>query len=112
MKSIFLITLLSLSVSLTVQAESSHDELVHLTAHAGASYAITMISDQIYNKFLGWSPDNSLLGGMVTALAAGSLYKLVETGKPSSMPNGIIYNGIGAIGAVGTIFVFDLNLAN
>jgi hypothetical protein len=90
----------------------SHDELVHFAAHAGTSYAIAMVSDQFYNKFLGWSPGNSLLGGLTTALVAGSLYKIVETGKPSSIGDGIIYNGIGALGAIGTIFVFDLNIGD
>lgn len=109
MKWILLILLL---IPLIGNAESSHDELLHFTAHAGASYAITMVSDQVYNKLLGWSPGSSLLGGLTTALVAGSLYKLVETGKPASMGDGIIYNGIGAFGAIGTVFIFDLNLAN
>jgi hypothetical protein len=110
MKWFHILVFLTLFVVHPAKAESSHDELVHLTAHAGASFAITMVSDQIYNKFLGWSPGSSLLGGLATALIVGSVYKLVETGRPASMADGIIYNTIGSVEAIGTIFVFDLNV--
>lgn len=98
-----------LCLSSSALAESSHDELLHFAAHAGSAYAITMVTDQVCNKFLGLSPPDSLLIGLGTAIVAGSIYKLVETGRPANMGDGVIYNGIGAIGAVGTIFVFDLN---
>jgi hypothetical protein len=88
----------------------THEELTHLVAHAGAGYAVTLVSDQIYNKIGNLTPTSSLILGVGTAFLAGSLYKMAETGNTSNLTGGALYNGIGAVGAVGTIMVFHLNI--
>ena len=104
-----LLVLLALFKPRAAKAET-HDELLHFTAHASSAFAITLVTDQVCSKMLRLSPGSSMLAGVTTAILAGSIYKLVETRKLSSVGDNMLYNGAGAIGAVGTILVFDLNV--
>lgn len=102
-------SLMGLFLPIEATAET-HDELLHFTAHAGAAYAVTLISDQVYNKFFEISPSRSAALGFATAIIAGSVYKLVETKDFQHIGDNSLYNAIGGVGAIGTILVFKLNL--
>lgn len=104
-KLILLLLLIGQGCQPALADEDKHQELVRLTAHAGASYAITMISYGAFRKGLKLSHEDSLLLSVLTAVATGIAYKAIEGGNdylPATMKN-----MVGVFGAVGTIKVYE-----
>lgn len=86
-------------------ATDRHTELVQLTAHLGASYAITMVSYGAYTKEAGLAQQDAIFLALLTTIAAGIAYKVVEGGNdyvPATMKN-----MVGAFGAIGTIKLYE-----
>lgn len=107
MRLFIFLTLLLLS---TNAIADGHEELVHLSAHVGMGYALTLLSDQFYNKTLGISSEGSMVLSVATALLAGCAYKVLETGNVGQVTGSMGYNTIGSVGAIGTVLMFGLNL--
>src|SRR5450631_3483947 len=88
----------------------THDEVLHALTHIESGFIVALVSDQVCNKYIGLSAEHSLLLGIGTALTAGMLYKLAETGKVSHMADGIVPNAVGSIASIGAIITFNLNV--
>ena len=64
---------------LPVKAESAaSDDLLHLSAHFGSSYAINMVTFGICEKGLGLRKKDSFIIAGITTLSLGIIYKVVQ----------------------------------
>ena len=108
-----LITLILFLSCLACKAETQDEELVHFTAHFGASYALSMVSYGIARKGLGLEPLPAFLVAAGTALAIGAIYKFAVDNTPTNTSFGsdfgksMMYNSAGVLGAGLTVKVFD-----
>jgi len=85
---------------------ASHDEVVHLAAHVGASYTLQTVFYGIGSRGLGLT----MLGSEGFALAAtsaiGLAYKLTENAPANDVARSVAQNLVGSLLAIGTHVVF------
>jgi hypothetical protein len=97
----------------TTLADPAHDQLVHDTAHFGASYSLSMFTYGFTHKVLGMTKNESFIFSALSTLAIGFMYKAMmasdlppERGIPG-LGRAMLMNGVG-IGAMGvTVAAFD-----
>lgn len=116
-KAISLISLQLLILSLLVvvrpaKADESHENVVHATAHFGASYALNHLFYTINRKGFQMDKGNALVFSIFTTLAIGFTYKYMEamsqpvgTNVGPDMLRAMVWN---SAGIVGSTFVIEL----
>lgn len=92
--------------SSVVAKADAHDELVHFSAHAGMGYIATTASYGLLNKGLGLDKTTSKILSFGVGLAANLVYKKLE-GATGDSTQSYISTGVGSLGAVGTITLFN-----
>lgn len=93
-------------------ADESHENLVHATAHFGASFAINQTLYTVNRQILQMDKPNALIFSVFTTLAIGFTYKYMEvmstplgTDVTQDMARAMIWN---VAGVLGSSFVIEL----
>ncbi len=90
-----LLLLVILLSSLSVRADE-HDDFVHFTAHAGASFAINTAVYAFNKRALGLERTDNLIFSAVSTLMVGTVYKLLErSASDQSILNSTLQNSVG-----------------
>lgn len=96
---------LLLLISLPAQAAVDRDELMHFTAHAGASFALQTGFYGVNKKWLGMDPVPAEMLAAVFTLGVGLAYKSSEN-YPSNTGRAMLYNSLGVGTAIVTHVTF------
>jgi len=86
------------------QAKANENDILHLTAHVGASYIINTIVYGVSTK-MGMSKSAAFIVSAAATLAVGALYKF---GEPEVLDwrRPMLENAIGVVGSDATIVLF------
>lgn len=87
-------------------ALADHEDLVHLTAHVGASYALQTVFYGFNNKVLKINKLDSEGLAFLSTMAIGYLYKLSENASSQSVAVAMSENMLGSFLAIGTHLTF------
>lgn len=86
------------------------DADLHFAAHAGASYALSMLAYGFYHQAFRMDKTSAFVFAAVTTLAIGLTYKEMEVingGTSQSIPRAMTQNTIGVLGAGFSIVMFQ-----
>lgn len=84
----------------------TRDDLMHFTAHTGASFTLQTVFYGVNSKWLGLPKPVAEGLALVETLAVGFIYKKTE-GNPSNMNTAMLQNVLGATSAIATHVVFE-----
>ena len=102
------IILIIASTFLSMPAHAfTHEDLVHLSAHSGTSFALQTVFYGVNSKWLGINKPSSEVLAMAETLAIGFLYKQSESASPNQTRTSMEENLVGVAGAIGTHIVFQ-----
>lgn len=89
------------------KAEDGHEQLVHFTAHFGASYALQTTFYGFNRRVLKMSKPAATGVAALETLAIGLAYKLATNAPAESTATSMAQNTMGVVGAIGTAIMFE-----
>lgn len=101
-----LIAIILLASMAAAHAGDSHEALVHLTAHAGASFALQTAFYGANSRWLEMSSPSAQGLAFLETMAIGFAYKLSENADSASTTTAMAENLLGSALAVATQVTF------
>ena len=108
--------LLVLALLIPITAKADDNTALHMAAHIGASYALTLTAYGILKQTrlitsIQEDPSDkvpNLMAAGFTSLMVGFLYKhLQKDVNPADFNRSMIYNAVGVTGGIGSVLTFD-----
>lgn len=84
-----------------------HEDLVHLSAHVGTSYMITMGAYGAIHRWAEVDRGTAIALSVASAWGVGLLYKVSENSSWPELQKSMFRNSLGVGLAVGSVFIFQ-----